>query len=92
MHIIVSPCLSRAVEIIELVFKKLILQDAQMKILVEVARSFSSIFGRKNDQLSRSKLVGMYLTQANGRDGVASEFSQSRQRRNGKYSHNRERA
>lgn len=63
-----------------------------MKILAGVARSFSSIFNRKGDQLNRSKLVGLYLTQANGRDGAASEFSQSRQRRNGKYSHNRERA
>lgn len=63
-----------------------------MKILSGVARSVSNIFARKGDQLNRSKLVGMYLTQANGRDGAASEFSQSRQRRNGKYSHNRERA
>jgi hypothetical protein len=63
-----------------------------MKILAGVARSFSSIFGRKENQLNRSKLVGLYLTQANGRDGAASEFNQTRQRRNGKYSHNRERA
>jgi hypothetical protein len=60
-----------------------------MKILAGVARSFSSVFRRRGDQLNRSKLVGLYLTQANGRDGAASEFSQSR---NGKYSHNRERA
>ncbi|HVK59795.1 MAG TPA: hypothetical protein VM735_13500 [Candidatus Kapabacteria bacterium] len=63
-----------------------------MKILAGVARSVSSIFGRKENQLNRSKLVGLYLTQANGRDGAASEFNQTRQRRNGKYSHNRERA
>jgi hypothetical protein len=63
-----------------------------MKILAGVARGFSSIFGRKENQLNRSKLVGLYLTQANGRDGAASEFNQTRQRRNGKYSHNRERA
>ena len=63
-----------------------------MKILAGVARSVSSIFGRKRSQLNRSTLVGLYLTQANGRDGAASEFNQTRQRRNGKYSHNRERA
>ena len=63
-----------------------------MKILAGVARSVSSIFARKGEQLNRSKLVGLYLTQTNGRDGAASEFSQTRQRRNGKYSHNRERA
>jgi hypothetical protein len=63
-----------------------------MKILAGVARSVSSIFSRKGEKLNRSKLVGLYLTQANGRDGAASEFSQTRQRRNGKYSHNRERA
>jgi hypothetical protein len=32
------------------------------------------------------------LTQTNGKDGVASEFHQRRERRNGKFSHNRERA
>lgn len=63
-----------------------------MKILAGVARSVSSIFSRKGEKLNRSKLVGLYLKQANGRDGAASEFSQTRQRRNGKYSHNRERA
>jgi hypothetical protein len=63
-----------------------------MKILAGVARSISTLFGRKKDQLDRSKLVGMYLMQTNGREGAASEFSQIRQRRNGKYSHNRERA
>jgi hypothetical protein len=63
-----------------------------MKILTVVARRVTSLFGRKEKELDRSKLVGLYLTQANGRDGAAPEFSQTRQRRNGKYSHNRERA
>lgn len=67
-------------------------QYAGMKILAGVARSVSSIFTRKGEKLNRSKLVGLYLTQANGREGAASEFSQTRQRRNGKFSHNRERA
>ena len=63
-----------------------------MKILGAFGRSISTMFAKKKDQLDRSKLVGMYLNQANGRDGAASEYSQTRQRRNGKYSHNRERA
>ena len=63
-----------------------------MKILAGIARAFSSLFGRKERDLNRSKLVGLYLNQANGREGAASEYSQTRQRRNGKYSHNRERA
>ena len=63
-----------------------------MKILAGLARSLSSLFGRRGADLSRSKLVGLYLNQANGKDGFASEFHQRRQRRNGKHSHNRERA
>ena len=63
-----------------------------MKILGNLSRRLSRVFGRSEKDLNRSKLVGLYLTQANGRDGAASEFSQTRQRRNGKYSHNRERA
>jgi hypothetical protein len=60
-----------------------------MKVLAKFARS---LFPSKKAGLSQSKLVGLYLNQANGKDGVAPEFSQTRQRRNGKYSHNRERA
>ena len=62
---------------------------AAMKILAKFARS---LFGTKDAGLSNRKLVGLYLNQANGKDGAAPEFSQTRQRRNGKYSHNRERA
>jgi hypothetical protein len=63
-----------------------------MKILAGVTRKLSRLFGRDEKDLNRSRLVGLYLTQANGRDGAASESSQTRQRRNGKYSHSRERA
>ena len=64
-----------------------------MKILAGVARGLSSLFGRKDaNAVSKSKLVGLYLHQANGKDGPTAEFHQTRQRRNGKYSHNRERA
>jgi hypothetical protein len=64
----------------------------RMKLLTGLARSISGLFGKRAGALNRSKLVGLYLNQANGKDGVASEFNQRRQRRNGKYSHNRERA
>lgn len=63
-----------------------------MKMLAKIARSVTGLFGRKEDELNRSKLVGLYLSQANGKDGAASEFHARRERRNGKYSHNRERA
>ena len=62
-----------------------------MKLLTGFVRSVTSLFGRQKG-LSKSKLVGIYLAQTNSREGAASEFSQIRQRRNGKYSHNRERA
>ena len=63
-----------------------------MKLFAGMARGLSSLLGRRGEELNRSKLVGLYLTQTNGKEGAASEFGQSRQRRNGKYSHNRERA
>lgn len=63
-----------------------------MKFVAELARGISGFFARRGDALNRSKLVGLYLMQANGKDGAASEFHLRRERRNGKYSHNRERA
>lgn len=64
-----------------------------MKLFAGIARSIGALLGGKDKQsASKSKLVGLYLTQANGKDGPTSEFYQTRQRRNGKYSHNRERA
>jgi len=63
-----------------------------MKLIAGLARRLSRVFGRSEKDLNRSKLVGLYLNQANGREGAATEFSQTRQRRNGRYSHNRERA
>ena len=63
-----------------------------MKILAGLARTFSRLFGRSEKELKKSQLMGLYLTQTNAREGAAAEFSQTRQRRNGKFSHNRERA
>jgi len=62
-----------------------------MKIVARLTRTLSRVFGKNEKDLNRSKLVGLYLNQTNGRDGAA-ELAQTRQRRNGKYSHNRERA
>jgi hypothetical protein len=63
-----------------------------MKLIKCLVRRISTFFGRKEERLDESKLVGLYLSQANGKEGVATDFNLSRQRRNGKYSHNRERA
>jgi hypothetical protein len=46
---------------------------------------------RRKNALNRSKLIGMYLQQANSGDSLAVDYQRTRQRRNGKYSHNRER-
>ncbi len=50
------------------------------------------LIGSKEKPLNRSQLVGLYLSQANGKDGLTSELNNNRQRRNGKSSPNRERA
>ncbi|MGV3771352.1 MAG: hypothetical protein ACO1QB_00520 [Verrucomicrobiales bacterium] len=64
-----------------------------MKLFSAMTRALARMFGPSNKpQTSRSSLVGLYLNQANNKDGFSSELQQSRQRRNGKYSHNRERA
>jgi len=48
-------------------------------------------FGRESDQLTRSKLVGMYLNRTNHNSSLSVEMQRTRQRRNGKYSSKRER-
>jgi hypothetical protein len=63
-------------------------QDAVMKFLARLGR----LFAKRGKDLDRSKLVGLYLAQANGQDGAASEYHLRRQRRNGKHTHTRERA
>ena len=39
----------------------------------------------------RSLLLGMYLSQTNNTDGQTAKMTPNRERRNGRYSHNRER-
>jgi hypothetical protein len=63
-----------------------------MKLVTGLARMWSRMFGRKNKELDRSKLFGMYLSTTNERDGYSPELQENRTRRNGKYSHHRERA
>jgi hypothetical protein len=52
----------------------------------------SRVFGRKHGSLDRTKLVNLYFSATNGRDGYSPEIQENRTRRNGKYSHHRERA
>ena len=63
-----------------------------MKLVTGLSRIWSLVFGRKKDPLDRSKLVGIYLSTTNERDGYSPELQENRTRRNGKYSHHRERA
>lgn len=63
-----------------------------MKLVSGVTRFFSRMLGSKNGPLDRSKLVGMYLSTTNDKDGYLPELQENRTRRNGKYSHHRERA
>jgi hypothetical protein len=63
-----------------------------MKLVTGISRLFSRMLGSKNAALDRSKLVGMYLSTTNDREGYSPELQENRTRRNGKYSHHRERA
>ncbi len=64
-----------------------------MKMLAGLARTFASLLGLKSrGTISKSRLMGLYLSQANGREHGLTEISPNRQRRNGKFSHSRERA
>lgn len=63
-----------------------------MKVVAGISRMLSRLFGRRDQPLDRSKLVGIYLSTTNERDGYSPELQENRTRRNGKYSHHRERA
>jgi hypothetical protein len=63
-----------------------------MKLVTGLTRLFRRIIGRPEKPLDRSKLVGMYLSTTNEREGYVPSLQESRTRRNGKYSHHRERA
>jgi hypothetical protein len=63
-----------------------------MKVVTGLTRMLGRVFGRRTDPLDRSKLVNLYFTTTNGKDGYSPEIQENRTRRNGKYSHHRERA
>ena len=63
-----------------------------MKVVTGLTRMLSRVFGRRDQALDRTKLVNLYFTTTNGRDGSSPEIQENRTRRNGKYSHHRERA
>lgn len=63
-----------------------------MKVVTGLTRMLGRMFGRKNAPLDRTQLVNLYFTSTNGRDGYSPESQENRTRRNGKYSHLRERA
>jgi hypothetical protein len=63
-----------------------------MKVVTGLTRMLGRVFGRRDQSLDRTKLVNLYFTSTNGRDGYSPEIQENRTRRNGKYSHHRERA
>jgi len=63
-----------------------------MKVVTGLTRMLGRVFGRRQDRLDRTKLVNLYFHSTNGRDGYSPEIQENRTRRNGKYSHHRERA
>ena len=62
-----------------------------MKMVAGFTRALSRFFGPKSAPLDRSKLVGIYMSGANDKGGYSPEAQENRTRRNGKYSHQRER-
>jgi hypothetical protein len=63
-----------------------------MKVVTGVTRMLGRVFGRRDQPLDRTKLVNLYFSTTNGKDGYSPEIQENRTRRNGKYSHHRERA
>jgi hypothetical protein len=63
-----------------------------MKVVAGLSRMLGRVFGRADQPLDRTKLVNLYFTSTNGKDGYSPEIQENRTRRNGKYSHHRERA
>jgi hypothetical protein len=63
-----------------------------MKVVTGFSRMLNRVFGRRDAPLDRTRLVNLYFTSTNGKDGYSPEIQENRTRRNGKYSHHRERA
>jgi hypothetical protein len=62
-----------------------------MKVVTGITRMIGRVFGQKSEPLDRAKLVGIYLSGANDRGGYSPQAQENRTRRNGKFSHQRER-
>jgi hypothetical protein len=67
-------------------------RSLSMKLVTGITRFFGRMLGSRKSDLDQSRLVGLYMSQANGRDGYTPDHQANRTRRNGKYSHHRERA
>jgi len=63
-----------------------------MKVVTGFTRMLSRMFGRRDERLGRTKLVNLYFDTTNGKDGYSPDIQENRTRRNGKFSHPRERA
>ena len=63
-----------------------------MKLVSDIARIFRRLLRSSPEPLDRTKLVGIYMSTTNGRDGYLPDLQDNRSRRNGKHNHHRERA
>ncbi len=61
------------------------------RLIRKLVNTWHRMFSSPHEDLNRSRLVGMYLTRTNSKSSLSTEFQQTRQRRNGKFSINRER-
>lgn len=61
-------------------------------VFSSVVRLVRSLWSPRKNSLNRSRLVGLYMSQTNGRDRYSTDFKRSRERRNGRHTHDRERA
>ena len=60
-------------------------------VIRKFVNAWCRMFSSPHEDVNRSRLVGMYLSRTNSKSALSTEFQQTRQRRNGKFSINRER-
>ena len=61
------------------------------RIVYTFVSACSRLFSTRRPPLSTSRLMGMYLSQANSKTIYTPKFQETRTRRNGKYGHVRSR-
>ncbi|MCF7669098.1 MAG: hypothetical protein K9N48_04900 [Verrucomicrobia bacterium] len=61
------------------------------RILYGLIGFVKRLFLKRHIALDRSRLMSMYLSQANRTSGVPGRMDKTRERKDGKYSYNRER-